>query len=224
LLTKYNKYKTQVTRLQGLAVQPPAPENFAETLEALSNALEELQVTQEELRQQNEELTAARQDAEAQKQRYGELFQSAPEAYLVSDANGKVEEANRAAAALLGVSTAVLVGKPIFSFIAAEDRRPLRQSVLRLVQDGGPAAGNRIDALALRLRPRQLSQIDAEATVEAARDARGASIALRWFLRDVRTRRQAEAERLRLERDASPLPDRSPTTKAVQPSAMGKQS
>ncbi len=192
-----------MAKLCGWAMQPPAPENFAETLESLSNALEELQVTQEELRQQNEELVSSRQDAEAQKQRYEELFQSAPEASLVTDANGMVEEANRAAAVLLGVPLEALVGKPIFSFMAAEDRRSLRQSVLSLV-GGGPAAGDRMDALALRLQPRHLSRdsahIDAEATVAAARDATGALIALRWFLRDVRIRRQAEAERLRLER------------------------
>jgi len=54
-----------------------------ETLEALSAAVEELHVAGEELRQQNEELTATRQIAEAERQRYQDLFAFAPDAYLI---------------------------------------------------------------------------------------------------------------------------------------------
>ncbi len=191
----------QVARLQGQATQPPDPIECAEMLETLSNALEELQVTQEELERQAEQLMLSRQDAEAQRQRYEELFQSAPEAYLVSDAHGVVEEANRAATTLLGIPTHLLVGKPIFAFVVPEDRRPLRQGILSLAAGQGSTAADRVDALPLRLRPRRSSPIDAEATVAAARDAEGTLVALRWFLRDVQARRRQESERLRAGRD-----------------------
>jgi PAS domain-containing protein len=69
--------------------------------------LEELQVSGEELRVQNEELAAARQTVETERQRYQELFDFAPDGYLVTNAEGVIQEANRAAAGLLRVSQTV---------------------------------------------------------------------------------------------------------------------
>src|SRR5512137_2240922 len=58
---------------------------LAEALEQLTTSLEELQVAGEELTQQGEELAASRQIGEVEKQRYVELFNSVPAAYLVTD-------------------------------------------------------------------------------------------------------------------------------------------
>lgn len=70
-------------------------------MEALRVALEELHAAEEELRQQNEELVAARQMAETERQRYQELFEFAPDGYVVTDVYGTVRQANRAAGRLL---------------------------------------------------------------------------------------------------------------------------
>ncbi|HEV7516178.1 MAG TPA: PAS domain-containing protein, partial [Thermoanaerobaculia bacterium] len=67
----------------------------------LQDALEEVQVAEEELRSQNEELLLTRQAIEAERLRYAQLFELAPDAYLVTDAGGRIAEANRAAAELL---------------------------------------------------------------------------------------------------------------------------
>ena len=60
-----------------------------EAVEALYTTLEELQVSEEELRVQGEEL-AVSQTASWRRSalRYRELFQLAPDAYLVTDADG----------------------------------------------------------------------------------------------------------------------------------------
>jgi PAS domain-containing protein len=91
-----------------------------ELLEDLQTATEELQVAEEEQYQQNEALAAARWTAEAERQRYQELFDFAPDGYVVTDPEGIIQEANRAAAVLLGVPQPGLLDKPLAGFIAEE--------------------------------------------------------------------------------------------------------
>ncbi len=92
-------------------------------LQELQITLEELQVADEELRQQNEELALARQSAEVERQRYEELFELAPDAYLVTDIVASIQEANQAAAALLAVPRHRLRGKPLILFIEPAEQR-----------------------------------------------------------------------------------------------------
>src|SRR5690242_20372393 len=66
----------------------------------LETALEELNVAQAELQQQNDELILARQIAEVESARYSELFELAPDGYLVTNLDGSIREANQAAADL----------------------------------------------------------------------------------------------------------------------------
>ncbi len=89
----------------------------------LQVALEELQVVEEELREQNEELAVARELVELERQRYQDLFEFAPDGYLVTDSAGIIQEANRAAAILLAVRQKYLVNKPLILFIAHQDRQ-----------------------------------------------------------------------------------------------------
>ena len=60
-----------------------AAEVLPDLLEDLHPALEELHVAEEEQYQQNEALAAARLTAEVERQRYQELFDFAPDGYLV---------------------------------------------------------------------------------------------------------------------------------------------
>jgi two-component system, cell cycle sensor histidine kinase and response regulator CckA len=93
-----------------------------ETIAELSYAIEELDVALEEMRLQNEELIVARQEVELKRQHYQELFEFAPDGYLVTDNRGMIREANRAVGAMLNVAPQYLVGKPIDIFISSSDR------------------------------------------------------------------------------------------------------
>ena len=73
--------------------------------EELQVAHEELHQQNEQLQQQNQELMVALETAQLQRQRYLDLFEQAPDGYLVTNIAGTISEANRAAAKLL---TAVL--------------------------------------------------------------------------------------------------------------------
>lgn len=164
------------------------PEAFEEML----TMLEELQVAQEELRQQNEELIAARQEVEAERQRYQDLFDFAPDGYLVTDAAGTIREANHAAALLLHISKKHLVGKPLQLYIAEKEHKAFYFQLSRL-HDGDleNARDWQID-----IQPREGKPFPASLEVTAVCNSAGKIEGLRWLLRDITERKRAE-ERIR---------------------------
>ncbi len=162
-----------------------------QAIEELHAALEELQVAHEELRRQNQELAAARAAAELERQRYEELFEFAPDAYLATDATGTIQHANRAAARLLGYSQASLIGKRLIVFVATENRRAFRSELLGFHLSDG------VREWKTRLCRRNGEAFDAAGGVAAVRDAQGHVTAWGWLLRDI-TERSRAAEALRL--------------------------
>src|SRR5215510_12776761 len=128
-----------------------------EAVEELQTALEELTVTEEELRNQNEELLAARLEVEAERLRYEDLFQSAPDGYIVTDQHGAILKANRVAAAMLGLEPRFLTGKPLISYVDDANRTELRNKLLELA--GSESSDSR--KLDLRIRPRGIQPFDA---------------------------------------------------------------
>ena len=169
------------------------PRLLNECLEQLRIALEELYVAEEELRQQNEQLMAARQAAEVQRQRYQELFEFAPDGYLVTDSYGTIQEANRAASLLLNVNQQYLVGKPLASFVPEEHLRSFRTKLNQL-----PTL-NRVQEWEVCLCGRESTPFDAAVTVETVRNREGQAIALRWLIRDVSARKRAEEQLYQLQ-------------------------
>ena len=158
----------------------------------LHTTLEELRVAEEELRQQNEELALAGQTIEAERLRYQDLFESAPDAYLVTDLSGTIQQANRAAAALLGVDQSGLRRRSLASFVAPEARRDFRDLV------SGLAQATQAVEQEFTVAPREGHPVEAAVTAAVVRDPLGKATGLRWLLRDITPRRRAEAERYRL--------------------------
>ncbi len=179
-------------RLQSLSRHagdsPESPVVLAGALGELSTALEELGVAAEELRQQNEELVATRQIVEAERGRYQALFDFAPDGYLVTNPTGIVQEANRAASALLGVQQDFIVGKPLAAFVAGGDRRAFRTRLTQFRDE------ERVQAWEVRLQPKDCSPIHAAITVAAECAPSGKLAGLRWLVRDITDRKQAEEE------------------------------
>ena len=164
----------------------PQPQLLNECIEQLQIALEELYVAEEELREQNEQLLEARQVAQAEQRRYQELFEFAPDGYLVTDIYGKIQEANRAAALLLNIAQKYLVGKPLINFVPEEYRAYFRSILNQL-----PSI-NRVQEWEVHLSARGDGLFEAALTVETVRDSEGNAIALRWLIRDITARKQAE--------------------------------
>lgn len=164
------------------------PEQMVRHLDDLRSALEELQVAEEELRQQNEELITTRQALENERQRYLNLFEFAPDGYIVTDIYGTVQEANRSAARLLNIAQHHLIGKPLVSFVPEEQRRSFRALLHQLPRI------NRIQEWEIQLCRREKIQFDVALTVETMRDNQEQAIAFHWLVRDITERKQAEAQ------------------------------
>ncbi|MFL5802535.1 MAG: ATP-binding protein [Roseiflexaceae bacterium] len=168
----------------------PAAELLPSAFEELQAAFEELRVAQEEMLQQQRALLATRAQVEAEQQRYRDLFEFAPDAYLVTTASGMIREANRAAADLLGMPPPRLVGSPLALFVADYARRAFRNDVRRLRQATGPQRWELI------MQAHGGAPFDAALTVAPIHDWSGIPAGLRWMVRDISERKQAE-ERIR---------------------------
>ncbi|MBI5118346.1 PAS domain S-box protein [Candidatus Poribacteria bacterium] len=159
-----------------------------EVIEELMNTLEELEVADEELRQQNEELAAARQTAEAERHRYQELFEFAPDGYLVTNAAHIILEANRGASALLNVTQKFLIGKPLVLFLAKGERKSFLARLSRHAQV------DRVENWEVRMQPRRGAVFYAAITATAIGDQQGVLTGVRWLIRDISKRKKAEDE------------------------------
>lgn len=140
------------------------------SLEELEAALEELRVAQEQLVEGRQQLEAAQAQLIRERERYVQLFDEMPQAYVVTEPSSVITEVNRAGAQLFNVSQRFLVGKSMSVFVC-EDRTRFMSEISRFASDG--LSGE----IAFKLRPRERAPLDVVATVGA--DPTG----LRWVLR-----------------------------------------
>jgi len=90
-----------INRLEKLSQSDlPSKELTSKLLSELNSALYELQTTAVELLEQNEEMASSRQRLEEERSRYQELFDFAPDGYLVTDTEGLIIDANSSASKL----------------------------------------------------------------------------------------------------------------------------
>ncbi|MGH6988313.1 MAG: ATP-binding protein, partial [Stellaceae bacterium] len=88
------------------------------------------------------DLTAEHDWAEALKRsrlRFQRLFADAPVGIALLGTEGRIEEANRALAALLGAPVSELIGRALADFIIGDDRGKVADSVAGAAANGGPA-------------------------------------------------------------------------------------
>jgi PAS domain S-box-containing protein len=162
------------------------------TLADLETTVERLRVAEEDLRVQNDELVRSRHDVEGALTRYRELFEMAPDPYIVTDARGIIREANSAAARLLGAPHDRLLGSPLVAFVAGAERRAFRLALLKLSGGEKPTVDD--GELMLTVKPRKADALEVACTVAGVHDPHGKLTNLRWLLRDITTRRRAELE------------------------------
>lgn len=147
---------------------------LARALADLGTALEEVRVAQEQLIEGRNRTEHLQEELRRQYQKYWQLFDEMPEAYVVSRADSTILEVNKAAAHLLNVSQRFLVGKTLSVFVC-EDRGAFLTASARVATSAGATE------LTLKLRPRERAPLTVQARVVG--DADG----LRWLLRPVPT-------------------------------------
>ncbi len=123
-------------RLRAEAVVAERPGVVPHEPAQVAALLHELDVHRVELEMQNDELRAAQAKLEQSRDRYQELYDSAPFGYMTTDRAGTILEVNRTASAMLDASKFALVGKNLASFLSVEDADSLHRHRYRVV-DGG---------------------------------------------------------------------------------------
>lgn len=159
-----------------------------ETFEQLSITIEELNVAEEELRQQNEQLIDYQQEIEKERQRYQELFDFAPDGYLITDTYGKILEANLAASQLLAIDQNKLAGKLIIIFVPQKIRGEFRKQLRYLYEN------KQIKDWEVDLQNYSKTLFNCEINGSTINDKNDNCIGMRWLLRDISARKSAEAK------------------------------
>jgi PAS domain S-box-containing protein len=95
----------------------------------------ELELNREELEAKNRELLDAHRRLGAYRDRYVDLYDSAPLGYVTLDEDGYVQEINLAGAKLLGTEREGLIGYPFADHVAKEDVPALLEHVRKCVSE-----------------------------------------------------------------------------------------
>ena len=177
----------RVEALRARANVPVQREAVLATFQELDAAHEELRTAEEHLHGQVDTIAQMRSALDTERRRYWELFDAAPDPYVLTDLHGNILEANRRACTLLNINAVFLSGKPLAIFVGAEDRGQFR-AVLELL-----AHEQAVSSFELRLRPRS-SLTPAWTAVSACRalGPDGVPSMLRWLLRDVTVAKDAQ--------------------------------
>jgi PAS domain S-box-containing protein len=156
----------------------------------LQETLEELQIAEEELRQQNEQLIYSREITEAERQRYQNLFEFAPNGYLVTDSLGIIQQANYGAASLLSVRQNYLIGKPLVVCIVEKHRFQFVAQLKKI---------QHIQEWEIDFQSRKGSLFSASVRVNPISDSEGKRTGLLWSITDISEQQAALRERQKLE-------------------------
>jgi len=160
----------------------------------LEAELAELETARAELARHNDALVANRETLEFERSRYAELFNFAPDGYVVTNLRGRIEDANIAACRLLSRERHSLLGVPFAQFFAPDDRQKLVE--LPLVKPDPSEKAERMEALLLS--PNGAEPIPCALRVNAISDARGVVVGLRWSVRDITERKRGEERQAKL--------------------------
>nr|WP_103667650.1 PAS domain S-box protein [Pseudanabaena sp. BC1403] len=184
----YQQLQTELTerhRVEALLLnQREALEDRNELLEKIS---EELQCTVEELRVITEEQIEQHRLLQCEEERYQNLFNFAPNGYLVTDLSGKILEANQAILELLAISREFVVERPLVVFVTSDNRDFFYTQLNRL-----STATYAKTTWEITLRNHQRDPFPAEITVTQNINLVNNQPQLFWMVRDISDRKRAE--------------------------------
>ena len=205
----YQRAGYSLLHQQGLL--PDAFKELHITINELRAAEEELWAAENELQAKNDALSKACSLLEAERLRYQDLFEFAPDGYFVTDLEGRILEANQAAASLLNTALPRLRNQLLSSYIYEEDQDDFCRQFSAL-QLGGPRETSHEWTSCLSRRTSNESAENESAenksaehittsfrasfTIVAAQISSQEVPTLRWMVRDVTGRQKAEEERI----------------------------
>ncbi|HSJ59444.1 MAG TPA: ATP-binding protein [Anaerolineae bacterium] len=141
-------------------------------------------------------LRAATEEVRKERRRYQELFDFAPDGYVVTDRGGTIQAANRAMGELLGEPAPRLPGQKLEHFVASVDTPAFHRLLDQLAgtRGDGPVRSE------LSLESRTSGTVHAAVSATVSISATGEVEGLRWLLRDVTRERQMQAALIHAEK------------------------
>lgn len=161
---------------------------FQDRLLQLREALAALRTAEECLLHEKADLMMAYHSTLNTCRHYQELFECAPDGYIITDRQGVIQEANLAAATLLSSEAGALVGQPLSNFVVGSYRKTFQSKL-----DQGTAI-RREREWEVSLQRQNGECFEAAFTVSAKYDETGKAIVLYWLFRDATVRKQAEEQ------------------------------
>jgi len=128
------------------------------------------------MRWQRDEWLNKHADLELEGQRYKDLFDHAPAAYVVTSIDGAIRQANLAALALLDTSERAIVGRSLAFFVPDGQRRAFRQKIAELLQSNTP------QEWIFSMCSWEGVPLETRLTVSVLRGASGRPLALYWLI------------------------------------------
>lgn len=166
-------------------------------LEERNNLLErvsaDLECTVEELRITTEEQIIQHRQLEYEQYRYQNLFEFAPDGYLVTDLSGKISEVNQVALELLAIRRDYILGKPLDLFVALDNRDFFYRQFHHCL-----SSTNAKTTWEITLKKRQGEFFPAEISVIQNINPMNSQPQLFWLIRNISDRKRAEQELLEL--------------------------
>lgn len=155
----------------------------------------ELQMQNDELRRAQQELLSNQVELQAERERYRMLFDLAPEAYLVTDLRGRIQEANVAACRVLGREQGKLRGAALPLFCLERDMQMVRDLISE-AREGRSVEGRPVE-VSMRQGDRT---IECEVTINEVQRTNGHLVGLRWLFHDIAQTKRTQALRRSEER------------------------
>ncbi|MBW4481289.1 MAG: diguanylate cyclase [Tildeniella torsiva UHER 1998/13D] len=192
MFTRIDAVQQRALLLRDRASESPIqPGLLALALDDLSLVLEELRAAHEELIEQNQALLDYRNQIEIERQRYQDLFNLAPDGYLVSNDKGIIQAANVAIATLLQLPQESLIDKPLMLFLPIQKRAGFYDLLTQLNQ-ASTSQALPLKPWETQITPRQGPAIDVAITLSTSRE--GGEARLHWLIRNITRQKQIEAK------------------------------
>ena len=146
-------------------------------LKELGIASERLEVAAQMLQQQHRKLLLADQTVEASRQGYQALLDFIPDACLLTNAAGIIQETNSAAAKLLNFPPSSLIGRSLTAFVTHETQQQFEADLRRLQQRPWKQEWQ------VRVQPYRGAAFNGSVLIEVNRQEANQPFTLRWLLR-----------------------------------------
>ncbi|MBW4426864.1 MAG: PAS domain-containing protein [Nostoc desertorum CM1-VF14] len=150
-------------------------------LKELDTASKTLEIVTEKLFEQTQKLGNVQARLREECKRYQDLLEFIPNAYFVSDTQGKILSANLATATLFNLQQRFLLNKPLVCFIAVEERQAFRCQLNQMYE----SECDYVQEWILCIQPRYCEPFEVAITVAPMRDVKGKLTGLRWMVRDI---------------------------------------